>query len=52
MSYYEDLQSLTRARVLLEMAGLRTEMPNGTDRIYRILWSDHTLLVLQSMPTN
>lgn len=28
-----DFQSLMRARFLLEMAGLRTGMPNGTDRV-------------------
>lgn len=52
MSCYEDLQSLMRARFLLEMAGLGAGMPTGTDRIYRILWSNHTLLAPQSVPTN
>lgn len=52
MSCYEDFQSLMRARFLFEMAGLRTGVPNGTDRIYRILWSAHTLLVPKSAPTN
>lgn len=40
------------SKILLGDGGPQTGRPNGRDRIYRFLWSDHTLVVPQCTSTN
>lgn len=51
MSCYEDFQT-DESEIPLGDGKPEDRVPNGTARVYRVLWADHTLLVPQSAPTN